>query len=168
MSKNLREYEIMIIAKGDLPESDVLKLHEKWESILTRSGGQMIHKDVWGLKRFAYPIEKQSRGHYVVYDVATPVADAHELKRLLKNDENVVRSLFLRLSDKVDIEGRRTYLRQQAEAAAQRASELARERAENDSMDARRGGQRSGDDDRDSRGSRDRDDSSRDRESSRG
>ena len=66
-------------------------------------------------------------------------ANVSELERMLKFDENVLRSMILKLSDAVNVDARRIELQQQAEAAAQRAAEAARERAESDSMGARRG-----------------------------
>jgi small subunit ribosomal protein S6 len=138
----MREYEAMIITKPDLPEAELSKMLTKWEGIITNNGGQIIRKDTWGVRKLAYPINKVTRGVYHVLDVATAQDNARELERILKLDENVLRSLIIKLADKVNIEARRVELQKQAEAAATRAAEQARERAEGDSMSARRGGPR--------------------------
>jgi len=138
---SMREYEAMIIAKADLPEAELSKIVSKWESVVTTDGGQIIKKDVWGTKRLAYPINKQNRGNYYVYDVATSSANIAELSRILKIDqENVLRSIVVKLADKVDVDARRVELQKKAEEAAQKAAEAAREKAEMESMAARRGG----------------------------
>lgn len=136
----MREYEAMIITKPDLPEAELSKMLTRWEGIIANNGGQIIRKDSWGVRKLAYPINKVTRGVYHVFDVATAQENARELERVLKLDENVLRSLIIKLADKVNVEARRVELQKQAEAAATRAAEQARERAEGDSMSARRGG----------------------------
>ncbi|WP_158998441.1 30S ribosomal protein S6 [Pigmentibacter ruber] len=135
----MREYEAMIIAKADLPEAELSKMVSKWETIIGADGGQVVKKETWGVRRLAYPINKQTRGNYFVYDVATNQANIHELERILKLEENVLRSMVIKLADSVNVEARRLELQKQAEAAAQRAAEAAREKAEAESLGARRG-----------------------------
>jgi len=135
----MREYEAMIIAKADLPEPELSKMVSKWETIIGTDGGQVVKKETWGVRRLAYPINKQNRGNYFVYDLATNQANVHELERILKLEENVLRSMVIKLADNVNVEARRLELQKQAEAAAQRAAEAAREKAESESLGARRG-----------------------------
>ena len=135
----MREYEAMIIAKADLPEPELSKMVSKWETIIGTDGGQVVKKETWGVRRLAYPINKQNRGNYFVYDIATNQANVHELERILKLEENVLRSMVIKLADNVNVEDRRLELQKQAEAAAQRAAEAAREKAESESLGARRG-----------------------------
>jgi small subunit ribosomal protein S6 len=134
----MREYETMIIAKPDLPESEMSKMVAKIEGIMTSSGGQIIKKDAWGVRRLAYPIGKTTRGIYFVYDIAATQADVTELERVLKLDEAVIRSLSIKISDNVNVETRKVELQKLAEAAALRAAEAARDRADGDSFSARR------------------------------
>jgi small subunit ribosomal protein S6 len=47
--------------------------------------------------------------------------------------------MVIKLADHVNVEDRRLELQKQAEAAAQRAAEAAREKAESESLGARRG-----------------------------
>jgi small subunit ribosomal protein S6 len=135
----MREYELMIITKPDIPEAELGKMIAKWEGLITSDGGQIIKKDTWGVKKLAYPIRKSSRGNYVVYDAAATQPNMIELDRLLGLDENVLRCMSIKLADSVDVAARKLQLQKQAEEAAQRAAEAARERADMDSMSARRG-----------------------------
>jgi small subunit ribosomal protein S6 len=135
----MREYEALIIAKADLPEAELNKMVTRWENILANKGGQIVRKDVWGVRRLAYPINRHSRGYYFVYDVATLSENITELDRILKLDENILRTMIIKLADTVDVEARRVELQKLAEAAAARAAEANRERAEGESMAARRG-----------------------------
>jgi small subunit ribosomal protein S6 len=138
----MREYEAMIIVKPDLPEAELTKMMTRWESIIGNEGGQIIKKDTWGVRKLAYPIRKTNRGAYFVYDVATKQDNIRELERVLKLDESVLRSIAVKLNDDVNIEERKVELQKLAEAAAARAAEQARDRAEGESFSARRGGDR--------------------------
>lgn len=138
----MREYEAMIIAKADLQEADLSKMVSKWESIIGINGGQVVKKETWGVRRLAYPIQKQVRGNYMVYDVATEQSNIQELERVLKLDENVLRAMVIKLADTVNVEQRRLELQKQAEEAALRAAEAAREKADTESFQARRGSHR--------------------------
>ena len=135
----MREYEAIIIVKPDLPEAELTKMVGRWESIIGTEGGQIIKKDSWGVRKLAYPIRKVTRGSFFVYDVATSQTNIRELDRVLKLDENVLRSLAIKLGENVDVEQRKVELAKLAEAAALRAAESMRDRADGDSMSARRG-----------------------------
>ena len=136
----MREYETMVILKADLPEAEVSKVIAKFEGIVCNDGGEVIKKDAWGVRKLAYPIRKVTRGAYYVYDVATTQANVAELDRIMKLDEGVLRAMTIKLADEVNVEERRIELKKLAEAAALRAAEAARDRADGDSMMARRGG----------------------------
>ncbi len=125
----LREYELTLIAKGDLPETEVSKLCAKYEGILTQDGGQIIKKDNWGNKRLTYPIKKSYRGYYVNYDVASNPAAIAEVERLFRIDENVLRYLTIKLAEKVDVEERKREL-----AKAQAQESAARNQNQDDLM----------------------------------
>lgn len=136
----MREYEAMVITKPDLPESEFTKMAARWESILGTGGGQIIRKDSWGARKLAHPINKTNRGVYTVWDVAATPEAVHEFERIIKLDENVLRGMVVKLADRVNVEQRKIELQKQAEEAAARAAEAARERAESDGFSARRGG----------------------------
>lgn len=135
----MREYEAMIISKIDLPEAELTKMVERWETIVSKDGGQIVKKEPLGVKRFAYPIEKHTRGNYFVYDVATSQENIRELERVLKFDENVLRSMIVKLADHINVAERRIELQKQAEEAVRREAELAREKTEQEVLHARRG-----------------------------
>lgn len=136
----MREYEAMIISKPDLPEAELTKMTSRWESIIGTNGGQIIRKDNWGVRKLAYQINKISRGNYMLYDVATTPENVKELERVMKLDEGVLRAMVVKLADTVNVENRKIEIQKQMEAAAQRAAEAARERADTENFSARRGG----------------------------
>lgn len=147
----LSEYELTVIAKGDLPESDLNNLIAKYEQYMTADGGQILRKDVWGNRKLNFAIKKQYRGHYVNYDFVGASANLTEMERLMRIDDNILRYLSIGIGKDVDIDTRR------AELAKEAAAALARREYEDDRDDRPERGDRPERDfrDRPDRGDRD-------------
>ncbi len=92
--KNMKKYELMYIVKDGLDEearkAEIAKLH----GILTSNGAKLGEVKEWGLRNFAYPINKQIKGYYVVVKLTATDAALNEFTRLAKINPNVVRHLF--------------------------------------------------------------------------
>ena len=67
---------------------------EKLHGILTSNGAKLGEVKEWGLRAFAYPINKQVKGYYVVLKLTADDAALNEFSRLAKINPNVVRHLF--------------------------------------------------------------------------
>ncbi len=106
----LREYEFTLISKGDLSDADSAALHTKYEEIMTRDGGEILKKDDWGTRKIAFPIKKNYRGHYTIYDFAGQSQNIAEVERLMRIDENVLRYMSVKIADKIDVEKRKADL----------------------------------------------------------
>ncbi len=115
MSQLMREYEFTYISKADIPEGDKAKHFAKYEELLLKDGGQVIKKDDWGVKKLAYPINKQYRGHYVLYDLIARTDHIVEVERLMRIDENVLRYMSIKIGEQVDPEKRKVELADRAE-----------------------------------------------------
>lgn len=126
-TKTLREYEFTFITKSDLPEGQQAEVIGGYENILMRDGGEVIKKDDWGVKKLAYPIRKNFKGHYVHYDCVSNADNIAECERLLRIDENVLRYLVIRIGENVDVEARKKQIademaKKQEQAAAREAA----------------------------------------------
>lgn len=103
----LREYEFTFISKTDISEAAQSKVFSGYEEILKREGGDIVKRDDWGVKKLAYPIKKNFKGHYVHYDCVTNSDNIAECERLLRIDENILRFLVIKTGEDVDIEARK-------------------------------------------------------------
>ena len=104
------EYEFTYITKADIPEADKAKVITKYENVFLNAGGQVLKKDDWGVKRLAFPIKRQYRGHYWHYDFVTQPENITEAERLMRIDENVLRYMSIKVGAEVDIEKRKQEL----------------------------------------------------------
>ncbi len=113
----LREYEVTSILSAQITDSESKKLQEKYEDVLLANGGEIIKKNDWGVKKLAFPMKGQYRGHYVHYDLTSSPANLAEAERLMRIDDNVLRYLSVKVSDTVNVEERKAELAK-AEARA--------------------------------------------------
>lgn len=92
----MKKYEIMYILKANLEDADRNQLIGKLHEILCLDGGSVESVDEWGIRDFAYEINKDKKGYYVVVTINTDsVAGINEFGRIAKINPNVVRSLVI-------------------------------------------------------------------------
>ncbi|AOG59976.1 30S ribosomal protein S6 [Spiroplasma helicoides] len=89
----IRKYEVMYIIDQDT--TDVKAVQSKLHDILTANGGKILESEDWGLKEFAYEINKKRKGYYSVLIVETESENIEEFRRISKIDKNVVRELII-------------------------------------------------------------------------
>ncbi len=63
--------------------------------MITNDGGEITATDDWGRRQLAFPIRKQSAGHYSVVQFRAPGTALPEFERLIKLDEGVLRYLVV-------------------------------------------------------------------------
>jgi len=90
-------YETVFISRQDLTDTQVKDLTEQFSKIITDMGGKILKTEQWGLKSFAYKINKARKGHYTLLETEAPGDALIEVERLMRLNEDVVRSLTLRL-----------------------------------------------------------------------
>jgi small subunit ribosomal protein S6 len=91
----MRDYELVLITNADLDEAalnDVINRVKVW---ITDGSGEVSKIDLWGKRRLAYPIRKQSEGIYVLLNFTMPPALGATLERNLRFIEPVMRFLLV-------------------------------------------------------------------------
>ena len=88
------KYEIMYILTASLDDEARKAEIEKLHGILAAQKAQVKEVKEWGLRDFAYPMKKQTKGYYVVIKVTADTEGLREFDRLAKLDNNVIRFLI--------------------------------------------------------------------------
>lgn len=86
----------MIILDPSLDERTVAPSLDTFLNVIRQEGGSVDNVDVWGKRRFAYEINKQTEGIYAVIRIQSAPDAVKELDRQLGLNENVVRTKVLR------------------------------------------------------------------------
>jgi small subunit ribosomal protein S6 len=95
----MRNYEIMFIAHPDLDEPSLNALLERARGWVAAAGGEVSQVDLWGRRRLAYPIRKQSEGQYVLMQALMPATATAELERNMRLNEQVMRFQVIRTDE---------------------------------------------------------------------
>jgi small subunit ribosomal protein S6 len=91
-------YETTFITRVDLSDDGLKTLKDRMSAIVKEFGGEMVYEEDWGKRKFAYAIEKETRGHYTHF-VYTGRGDVvHEIERNLRLHESVLRFMTVNLS----------------------------------------------------------------------
>lgn len=92
----MRHYELMVILDPSLDERTVAPSLDTFLNVVRKDGGSVDNVDIWGKRRLAYEIAKNSEGIYAVIDLKATPDTVNELDRQLGLNESVLRTKVLR------------------------------------------------------------------------
>ena len=98
------EYETTFIMRPELGEDVYTRVVEKLLAIIERFEGELFVNDPWGRRQLAYPIQRHNYGYYVYFNYAGPADLPHELERIIRLDDSIIRFLTVKIDDAVDAE----------------------------------------------------------------
>lgn len=90
------KYEILYIIRGAVEDELKEKTVQKFEALVSAQGGTVDELDKWGMRKFAYEIDHQSEGYYVLMNVTCSKEAQIEIDRQMRNDENIIRQMILK------------------------------------------------------------------------
>ena len=88
----MKQYELTIIFDERLSEQEIGKI----ENSVILEHGSILDREDDGVKRLAYPIRDQDRGHYVFYRLALEDFKPAELSGELCRTDGALRHLLVR------------------------------------------------------------------------
>jgi small subunit ribosomal protein S6 len=94
-------YENVFIARQDISGAQVDQLADAFTQLIAEQGGEVKKREYWGLRNLAYRMNKNRKGHYVLFNIDGPAAAIAELERTMRINEDVLRYLTLRV-DKLE------------------------------------------------------------------
>jgi len=97
----MHQYELMVILDPSIEERTVAPSLDKFLNVIRNGGGTVDNVDIWGRRRLAYEINKNTEGTYVVVNLTSTSATVLELDRQLKLSEAVMRTKLLRADEAV-------------------------------------------------------------------
>lgn len=92
----MNSYELMYILDGTLDEEKKNALCEKFSSLISTLGGTITEDRKLGMKKFAYRINFQYEGFYVVTNFDIEGDKIAEIERQLGITDGVVRHMVVR------------------------------------------------------------------------
>ncbi|OQX59956.1 MAG: 30S ribosomal protein S6 [Helicobacteraceae bacterium 4484_230] len=119
----MRHYENLVIVKPTLTEEEIKNTIAAVEETLTSNGAEIKARDVMGMRKLAYPINKNERGFFqVIYYTMEPSAIA-EVERRFRINEELLRFVTIKYDSKREVEAWNHLVEKTKKAAAPEAAE---------------------------------------------
>ena len=90
----MRHYEIVFLVHPDQSEQ-VPAMVERYQGMVTGSGGTVHRTEDWGRRQLAHPINKVHKAHYVLLNVECDFAVIEEIKGAFRFNDAVLRHLVI-------------------------------------------------------------------------
>ena len=91
------QYETVFILTPVLSADQMKETVEKFKTLLTDNGAEILNEENWGLKKLAYPIEKKSTGFYILLEFKADPSLMLKLETEYRREERVIRFITVKL-----------------------------------------------------------------------
>ncbi|RLC66250.1 MAG: 30S ribosomal protein S6 [Chloroflexi bacterium] len=102
MNRLVRHYELVFIVHPEVDEDDLTAVVERVTGLIERNGGEVGEVKPWGMRRLAYPIQKQREGQYVLIRCDIEPQSIAEFEHDLKLIEPIMRHLIVRVEPELE------------------------------------------------------------------
>lgn len=92
-------YETLFVIKPTLTEEEIAAQITKVKDVLAKEGAEIVGTDDMGMRKLAYPVQKNDRGYYTVLFYKAEGSVISELERNLKINEDVIKFLTVKYSN---------------------------------------------------------------------
>ncbi|NBA84520.1 30S ribosomal protein S6 [Emticicia sp. CRIBPO] len=91
------QYETVFILTPVLSEAQMKDAVDKFKSVLTDNGAELVNEESWGLRKLAYPIQHKTTGYYQLFEFKASPEFIATLETAYKRDERILRYLTTKL-----------------------------------------------------------------------
>ncbi len=93
----MRKYEIMYIMRPTIEDDARKALIERFDTVLTSNGAEIIESKEWGKRRLAYEIDDLREGYYQLVTLNASTEAIDEFTRLANINETIIRHMTTRV-----------------------------------------------------------------------
>ena len=84
----------MVIFTPVLSNEEYTNATKNLKKMVTDSGGEIVGEDAWGLRSFAYPIDKKTTGLYFLMEYRVEPSFNHRFQIQMNRDETIMRFMY--------------------------------------------------------------------------
>jgi len=99
----MNNYETLYVLKPTLTDEETAANIAKIEEVLVKNGAEILATDKMGMRKLAYPVEKNERGVYTVVYYKAEGTIVSELERNLKFNEEVLKYLTIKYTKQKEV-----------------------------------------------------------------
>jgi small subunit ribosomal protein S6 len=125
----MRKYENLVIVKPTFTAEEIQASIKAVEETITSNGGEIAATDSMGMRKLAYPINKNERGYYhVIYYSVAPAAIS-EIERRFRINEDLLRFVTIKYDTNREVTAWNQLVQKAQKKAAPAQEEPAQEEA---------------------------------------
>lgn len=94
-----RTYEVVFIVNPDADDTEVMRLSEAMQKIVTNQGGTVTKTEMMGRRQLAYEINHKRDGVYVLLEVEGMGSEIAELERRMRVNDQILRYMTIRVDE---------------------------------------------------------------------
>lgn len=91
-----KKYEMMVIISSLITDEEI---QQRLKGIKDLLGTEIVYEELWGFRPFAYPIKKQEKGYYAVWNFMSDTESIKELEEALKLYPDLLRYLAIKVPE---------------------------------------------------------------------
>jgi len=130
----MRHYENLVIVKPTFTAEEIQASIKAVEEVITSNGGEISATNAMGMRKLAYPIDKNERGYYhVVYYTVAPSSIA-EIERRFRINEDLLRFVTIKYDTNREVTAWNQLVEKANKAAAPKAEEAPATEAETEAV----------------------------------
>ena len=119
----MRNYENLVIIKPTLTAEEIQSNIQAIEEVITSNGGEIATTNAMGMRKLAYPVNKNERGYYhVIYSKIAPSAIT-EIERRFRLNEELIRFVTIKYDTNREITAWNQLVEKAKKASAPKAEE---------------------------------------------
>jgi small subunit ribosomal protein S6 len=88
---SMRTYEAIFIVHPEVTGDDLTAVTDKYKTVLTDQGANVLKVENWGTRTLAYPVKKQTKGCYVLVIFDAEPGVISEFERRMRIDDKVIK-----------------------------------------------------------------------------
>lgn len=92
-------YEVVILLKTSLSEKEIEVLLDKYKGLVKKGKGKVLKEEDWGARSLAYPIQKNSRGRYILLCLDAHHSIVDNIVQEMRISEDVFRHLVVQVEE---------------------------------------------------------------------
>ena len=94
----MNKYDVLFIIDNDLNDEQKAAMVDKFSTLIVSLGGVVSETDIWGTRKYAYPINFKTQGYYVKLVFEADPSVPQEVNRIMRITDGVVRNMIRRLA----------------------------------------------------------------------
>jgi len=99
----MNHYELLFVLKPTLTDEETKAQIAKIQDSVTAQEATIVATDDIGMRKLAYPVEKNERGYYTVVYFQAPGAAISEIERQLRINEEILKFMTVKYTNKKEI-----------------------------------------------------------------